>query len=78
MLAQFGYCAPLLEALGVKCYQAPGFEADDVIASLTQWGREKGLNVVIVSEDKDMLQLVDTGVHILKNVYDKDLALIGR
>ena len=69
--------APLImEELGGRCFQKPGYEADDVIASLSEWGRRKGLNVVIVSVDKDMLQLVDTGVHVL-NPFVKERRIIG-
>jgi 5'-3' exonuclease len=69
--------APLvMEELGGRCFQKPGYEADDVIASLSEWGRRKGLNVVIVSVDKDMLQLIDTGVHVL-NPFVKERRIIG-
>jgi 5'-3' exonuclease len=43
---------------GVKCLWAKGFEADDVIATLAQWGAEEGLTVVILAFDKDFMQLV--------------------
>jgi 5'-3' exonuclease len=36
------------------------------MATISRWARERGLNVVHVSSDKDMLQLVDHGVHVLK------------
>ena len=69
--------APLvMEELGGRCFQMPGYEADDIMASLSDWGRGKGLNVVIVSVDKDMLQLVDTGVHVL-NPFEKERRIIG-
>ena len=62
---QFGLVAPVLEAMGCHIYSAPGYEADDVMATLTEWARDRGLNVCIVSGDKDMLQLVRTGVHVM-------------
>ncbi len=69
--------APLvMEELGCRCFQLEGYEADDIMASLSDWGRGKGLNVVHVSVDKDMLQLIDTGVHVL-NPYVKGRRVIG-
>ena len=55
---QFPYFPQINEALGLKCYDADGFEADDVIAALTKQGLEQGYNVVIASSDKDLMQLV--------------------
>ena len=49
----------IVEAWGMNPVEADGFEADDVIATLVKQAREKGLRVVIVSADKDLLQLVD-------------------
>lgn len=51
----------------VAAYRLPslsveGFEADDIIATLTRQAREKGWNVVIVSGDKDLMQLVGDDV----------------
>lgn len=67
----------VLENLGARCYSAIGYEADDVIASLVQWARNKRLNAVVVSEDKDMLQLIDTGVHVLRSIFEEDLTVMG-
>ncbi len=55
---QFPYFPQINEALGLKSYDADGFEADDVIASLTKQGLEQGYHVVIASSDKDLMQLV--------------------
>jgi 5'-3' exonuclease len=77
LVVQLKLIAPVLEALGARCYVSEGFEADDVMASLTVWARERGMNAVMVSEDKDMLQLIGTGVHVLKSVFEVDLQLIG-
>ena len=46
-----------MEELGCRCFQKLGYEADDVMASLSRWGRSKSLSVVHVSSDKDMLQV---------------------
>ena len=63
-----------VEALNLASYELDGFEADDLIASLARRGAREGWNVVIVSGDKDALQLVNDKVRVLsepKNVlYD--------
>lgn len=57
--------------------RVPGYEADDVIGTLTRRAAEKGMEVVIVSADKDFAQLIDGGVRMqdtLRDViYDPDL-----
>ena len=49
----------VVEAAGMATYEAPGYEADDVIATVVRWASKQGLNAVIVSGDKDLLQLID-------------------
>ncbi len=46
------------EAYRIPVLEMPGYEADDVIGTLARAGREAGFDVVIVTADKDMLQLV--------------------
>lgn len=55
----------LLDAYHVPVVAVEGFEADDVIGTLAREGRARGLNVVIVSGDKDFQQLVQPGVWLL-------------
>ncbi len=52
----------IVDAWGMTPLEAPGFEADDIIATLVREARENGLRVVIVSADKDLLQLVGDDV----------------
>jgi DNA polymerase I len=53
------------EALAVPCVSAVGFEADDVIATLATRGEAEGMAVLVVSGDRDTLQLVDDAVTVL-------------
>ena len=55
----------LLEAFGIPFIAIPGYEADDVIGTLATAGAERGLQVVIVSGDKDFYQLVAPRVALL-------------
>ncbi len=55
----------LLDAYDTPIISLEGFEADDVIGTLAKQGVEHGLNVVVVSGDKDFHQLVRPGVWLL-------------
>ena len=54
---------------GFPVWSVEGFEADDLIAAATKLGKEAGMSVLIVSSDKDLLQLVDETVRV-KSVRD--------
>jgi len=58
---QFELIRRATDALGIPRVQDPDFEADDVIASYAMAARARGIRVVIVSSDKDLMQLVDDG-----------------
>ena len=55
---QFPYFRQITDAMGIPSYDAETFEADDVIATLTQQACKAGYQVVIASSDKDLMQLV--------------------
>jgi DNA polymerase-1 len=55
----------VLAALRIPVVQAPGYEADDVIATLAGQGRAAGLEVLITTGDRDAFQLVGDGVTVL-------------
>ena len=57
--------ADLLRAYRVPVVAIDGYEADDVIGTLARQGVEQGLNIVVVSGDKDFHQLVRPGVWLL-------------
>jgi DNA polymerase I len=57
--------ARILEGFGVPVIGVEGFEADDVIGTLAAQGAARGLQVVIVSGDKDLYQLIGPGVALL-------------
>jgi DNA polymerase-1 len=61
----------VVEAWGMAPIEAPGFEADDIIATLVAQARDKGLRVVIVSADKDLLQLVGPDVLMYDTMRNK-------
>src|SRR5262245_14618914 len=55
----------ILDAYHIPIITLRGYEADDVIGTLARQGAEAGLNVVVVSGDKDFQQLVRPGVWLL-------------
>ncbi len=55
----------LVEAFGCPVLEVDGFEADDVIGTLVRVGRERGMEAVIISGDKDFYQLVGPGIRLL-------------
>jgi DNA polymerase-1 len=73
LLAQVPLVKRLLEALRIPVLEFDSFEADDVIGTLARRGQAAGLEVVIVSSDKDMLQLVGPGVSMLNPAKDDTL-----
>jgi DNA polymerase-1 len=60
----------ILKLLGIPAVESPGFEADDCIAAMVERGRQADLDVVIVSRDKDLEQLVGPGVTMLRTNLD--------
>jgi DNA polymerase-1 len=64
LVPQFDLCRELVARMGFATVMTPGFEADDLIASLTHSLRDRGHEVVIVSGDKDLAQLLGPGVRI--------------
>lgn len=63
--SQFAPMRELISALGVPLMQIKGFEADDVIATLARQAEADGAEVLIVSGDKDLAQLVTDRVKLL-------------
>lgn len=61
---QIHYCRRMTEAIGIPTYDVDGFEADDVIGTIAMKMWSRGYPTVIVSGDKDLAQLVRTGVCI--------------
>ena len=62
---QIPYVRRLFEALRMPLVEVPGFEADDVLGTLVDRLRESPVDVVLVTADKDMLQLVGPRVKVL-------------
>jgi DNA polymerase-1 len=70
LIPQFDLCRELVGHMGFPVAMTPGFEADDLIASLTARLRAAGHEVVIVTGDKDLAQLLEPGVRIYNLAKD--------
>jgi len=66
MKVQLPYVRRLCEAMHLPILELDGYEADDVIGTMAKKGAEKKLEVLVISNDKDMMQLVSPGVRILR------------
>lgn len=64
--AQVPYIKQVTDYLGVSRIEMAGHEADDLIGSMTDWLEKNGAEVVIVSADKDLLQLLGPRVAMLR------------
>ncbi len=64
LVPQFDLCRELVERMGIATVMCRGWEADDLIATLTGRLLNEGVEVVIVSGDKDLAQLLQPGVRI--------------
>ena len=74
---QFGLIRDLCDVLAIPVVGIPGYEADDVLATLACWGRDEQIPTIVVTGDRDSFQLVeDPYIRVLYNkrgVSDYDL-----
>jgi len=74
---QFGRVKEILDNMGIKYYEKDGYEADDIIGAFSSLAETRDYNVLIISSDKDLLQLITdkTNVKLLKT---KDSTLMNK
>jgi DNA polymerase I len=80
---QWPHLMPLVEAFGYTNVKVDGYEADDVIASLVRQAREQGIEVMVVTGDRDAYQLVAEGVRVMSTsrgitetkIYDREAVI---
>ncbi len=64
LVFQLSKAREMVEAMGLRCVEAPGFEADDVMATLAKRCAKAGREAVLVTGDKDALQLVGGRIRV--------------
>ena len=68
LLHQFALVREAITCMNISQIEAPGFEADDIIASVVKIAKEQKIKCSIISSDKDLMQLVDDSSQI--SIYD--------
>jgi DNA polymerase I len=76
LAVQIPYVRRVCAAFHLPILELPGYEADDVIATLAGRAREQGLRTLVVSADKDLLQLVADDVQVLNPGRDSSGAVL--
>ena len=74
LVPQFPLVRQATAAFGVHCVELPGYEADDLIATYACKARDAGGECVIVSSDKDLMQLIGPSVVMWDPMKDRRLA----
>ena len=67
LLSEIPWMHKVLEAMNIAVVEMPGYEADDLIGTLSVRGTEHGISTLVISGDKDELQLVSPSVNVLIN-----------
>ncbi len=73
LIPQFPLIRAAVEAFGLPCVEVPGYEADDIIATYCRLARERGERAIVVSSDKDLMQLVGGGVTMLDPLKNRPI-----
>jgi DNA polymerase-1 len=71
LVPQFPLIREAVAALNISFLEMDGYEADDLIATYTEQALNQGLQVVVVSGDKDLMQLIKDGVEFYDPMKDK-------
>ena len=71
LIPQFPIIRQAVDALNLNYLEMEGFEADDLIATYARLALDKGYEVVIVSADKDLMQLIRPGIDFYDPMKDK-------
>lgn len=71
LIPQFALVREATEAFNLPGVESEGYEADDIIATYARAARRRGIEVTIVSSDKDLMQLVDGGIRMLDPIKNK-------
>ncbi len=73
LVPQFGLIREAVRAFDLPCIEKEGFEADDIIATYARKAAAEGKEVIIVSSDKDLMQLVGPHVRMLDPIKNRTI-----
>jgi DNA polymerase-1 len=74
LIPQFPIVRECAEALNIAILEQVGFEADDIIATIAKKSAKEGFEVVIVSSDKDLMQLIDENISMFDAMKNKSIS----
>ena len=77
LIPQIPYIHKLVEAFRIPVFVIEGQEADDVIATLARSAESRGMDITIVTGDKDLLQLVGPRIKVYDTLKDKFYGTYG-
>lgn len=72
---QIPYIKELVKAFNIPALEMQGYEADDIIGTLSRHMKEKDIEVIIIAADKDMLQLIDENTTIVDTMKGKSFGI---
>ena len=72
---QFDIIKKVPQAFNLKSIESKGFEADDLIASYAKKGKAEGKKITIISSDKDLMQLLDSGISMIDPLKKKEISI---
>ncbi|QYK52651.1 MAG: DNA polymerase I [Fimbriimonadaceae bacterium] len=83
LISQLDFSRDFINALHIPVLEMTGYEADDIVGTLSRLGEENGYDTYIVTGDLDSLQLVDKCVHVMTTlrgvtdvkIYDEDAVM---
>ena len=76
MVPQFSILREVTDVLNIKTIEKDGYEADDIIATITKQAERDGYEVWIVSGDKDLMQLIDENVFLYDTKENRKIGII--
>ncbi|MFP3975359.1 MAG: DNA polymerase I [Dehalococcoidia bacterium] len=65
LTAQFVPVRELVEAFNLPIFEMEGFEADDILGTLSKQSQEQGIEAIVITGDTDMLQITSRGVRVV-------------
>lgn len=73
LIPQFSLIREAVASLNIHILEKPGYEADDVIATMAKIASNEGLKVTIISSDKDLMQLIDDNISMYDPLKSKEI-----
>jgi DNA polymerase-1 len=65
LVSQIKRVHQLVEAFHIPSFEIPGFEADDILGTLSRQAKQQGIETILVTGDNDILQLVSPGIKVM-------------